>query len=65
MPASRNRLAAKRVATPNASGCEEGCRWAVESRPDFDAFSDDRPGLVVRTECLIERGRKKQINVGE
>jgi hypothetical protein len=65
MPASRNRFAAKRVATPTASGCEEGCPWPDATRPDFDRFPDDRSGLVVRMECPAELGKKKQINVSE
>jgi hypothetical protein len=63
MPASRNRFAAKRVATPTASGCED--LWPEASRPDFDVFLDDRSRLVVRMQCPAELGNNKQINVGE
>jgi hypothetical protein len=65
MPASRNRFAAKRVATPSASGCEEGRLSPEASRPDFDVFLNDRSGLVVRMECPAGLGNNKQINVDE
>src|SRR5215471_15744388 len=47
MPASRRRLAAKRVATPSASGSEARSLTRVR-RPDFAAPPVERSGLALR-----------------
>jgi len=57
MPASRRRAAARRVATPSASGCKARCLSLAE-RADFAAFPTERLRLALRIATTPERGRR-------
>ena len=61
MPASRRRPAAKRAATPSASGCKAR-RLSSARRPDFAAFPIERLGLALRIGASPEHGTQEQIN---
>src|SRR4029453_16959009 len=59
MPAFRRRPAAKRAATPSASGCKAR-RLTSARRPDFAAFAVERLGLALRIGAPPEHARANQ-----
>src|SRR5262245_47635608 len=61
MPPSRRRPAARRVATPVASGCKARC-LTLARRPDFAALAIERLGLALRIGKRTPRARHARAN---